>query len=320
MLCPGSAAICKKIDGLFLKFGGIFINFGTLVIKPCMMNRLKSLFISLFLTYLTVLLVIAIYWLLSGPFSWGWLGVGIAVLFPFLYYVWTYVQPRPRTGRLWLVSYLVLAGFMITLVPSFLPNGETEKTAIWLTAFTYLCWFLYVNWYSKLSRKNSEYLREGKVLPSFQLKDLDNRIIDSSALKGKKSLFLFYRGNWSPQCMAQIDEIVKYYKELEKRNVEVYIISSQPGAFSRKLAQKHKVPVHFLSDPDNQAAGKLGILHKKGTPAGLNFLGYHMDTAYPTSVISDEQGKILFSHETGNYRYRPDPRLFLKILDEHDGK
>ncbi len=284
------------------------------------MKWLKSVFISLFLSYLTVLLIIITYFLLSESFSWGWSGVEISVLFPLLYYIWSYFKPKPRTGRLWLLSYIILAGFIITMVPALTNHGEINKLSVWLSALTYLFWFLYVNWYSKTDRTYSRFLKEGQLLPEFQLKTLDNKTIDSSALQGKKFLLLFYRGNWSPHCMAQINEIVKYYKELEKRNVEVYIISSQPQAFSQKLAQKHKVPVHFLMDTDNQAAKKLRILNKKGTPAGLHFLGYHRDTAYPTIVICDEQGKILFTHETNNFRYRPEPQMFLKILDEHAGK
>ncbi|MCD6200398.1 MAG: redoxin domain-containing protein [Bacteroidales bacterium] len=281
------------------------------------MKWLKSAFISLFLSYLIVLLIIATYVLLSEPFSWGWLGVEISVLFPFIYYFWSYVQPKPRTGRLSLVSSLILAGFVITMIPAFTNNNEVGKTAVWLSALTYLFWFLYVNWYSKMDRTYSQFLKEGLTLPEFQLKTLDNKILDFSTLRGKKCLMLFYSGNWSPHCMAQINELVKYAGELEKRGVEAYIISSQPEVYSRKLAQKHKAMVHFFSDPENRAAKKLGILHKSGTPAGLHLFGYQKDTAYPTVIVCDEEGKVLFAHETNNYRYRPDPRLFLKVLDEH---
>jgi len=34
----------------------------------------------------------------------------------------------------------------------------------------------------------------------------------------------------------------------------------------------------------------------------------------PTVIITDEDGKFLFSDETDNYRVRPEPELFLEIL------
>ncbi len=283
------------------------------------MNRLKSVFVTLFLSYLAVLLIIATYWLFSEPFSWGWLGVAIAVFFPFIYYLWSYAWPRPRTGRLWLVSYLILLGFILTMIPAFIPAaGAFDKTTVWLSALTYVLWFLYVTWYSTLGRKASEHIREGGMLPAFRLQTLDHKPFDSSHLKGRKSLLLFYPGNWSSHSVAQIKELADQANELQKRGVEVYVISPQPPSFTRKLSTKHKkTPFHFLVDTGNEAAERLGILHKSGTPAGMHLFGYHKDTVYPTLIICDEDGKILFSHETNNFRYRPDPKMYMKILDSH---
>ena len=280
------------------------------------MNRLKSIFITLFVNYLAIVLIIATYWLLSEPFSWGWLGVEISVFFPFLYYILSYVQPRPRTGKLWMVSYLILLGFILTMLPAFIHTWEPDKTTVWLAALTYIFWFLYETWYSSLGRIASEHIREGQILPEFSLQTLDHKPFDSSQLKGHRSLLLFYPGNWSTHSMAQIKELSGYYDELQKRGVDVYIISPQPHGLSQKLSSKYEAPFHFLTDPGNKAARKLGILHKSGTPAGLHLFGYHSDTVYPTLIITDEKGEILFTHETNNFRYRPDPRIYLKVLDK----
>lgn len=281
------------------------------------MNTLKAFFITTFISYLIIVLFIATYLIFADTFSWGWLGAGISVLFPVLFYIRSYASPRPRTGRLWLVSSLVLLGFVVTLYPFIDNPGEIQNTPIWLSAFTYTLWILYIYWYSSFNRTASKHLKQGEILPLFQLKTLDGKTVESSGFRGNKSLFLFYRGNWCPFCMAQINEIVAHYKELHQRGVEVHIVSSQPQEFSRKLAAKHKVPVHFLTDPENKAAKELGILHAKGTPAGLNVFGYHNDTAFPTVVICNEKGKVIFAHETNNYRFRPEPEMFIKVLDEY---
>ena len=284
------------------------------------MNGLKAFFITFFVSYLVIVLFFATYMLFAESFSWGWLGAGISVLFPALFYIKSYASPKPRTGRLWLVSSLVLFGFVVTLYPFIVNPGEIESTPVWLSACTYTLWILYIYWYSSFNRTTSKHLKQGHQLPEFQLETLEGKPVETSGFLGKKSLFMFYRGNWCPFCMAQIDEIVKHYQELNQKGVEVYIVSSQPEEFTRKLAVKHKVPVHFLIDPGNKAAGELGILHKKGTPAGLNVFGYHNDTAFPTVVICNEEGKVIFAHETNNYRFRPEPEMFLKVLDAYEQK
>ena len=117
--------------------------------------------------------------------------------------------------------------------------------------------------------------------------------------------------------MAQIKEVVQQYKELEKRNIDMVLISSQPHKFSEKLAKKHKVPFHFLVDTDNKMAKKLNIYHKNGLPTGFQILGYNSDVILPTVIITDKNNKILFSDLTDNYRVRPEPETFFKIIDNY---
>jgi hypothetical protein len=37
----------------------------------------------------------------------------------------------------------------------------------------------------------------------------------------------------------------------------------------------------------------------------------------PTVIIVDKEGKILWTHETDNYRVRPEPETFLQVLQEN---
>lgn len=72
---------------------------------------------------------------------------------------------------------------------------------------------------------------------------------------------------------------------------------------------------HFLVDRDNAVARQLGIVAVDGTPTSLRVLGYDGDTAMPTVVLTDHSQRILFCDETDNYRARPEPEDFLKLLD-----
>ena len=81
----------------------------------------------------------------------------------------------------------------------------------------------------------------------------------------------------------------------------------------KKLAEQYQVPFHFWVDTENRAARMLGIDNKYGVPMGMP--GYDPDTVFPTVVITDEEGEIIFVDETDNYRIRPEPQTFLDILD-----
>ncbi|GAB4137003.1 MAG: hypothetical protein Kow00104_20510 [Rhodothalassiaceae bacterium] len=50
---------------------------------------------------------------------------------------------------------------------------------------------------------------------------------------------------------------------------------------------------------------------------GMQALGYASDTVLPTVVITGRGGTILWTHETDNYRVRPEPGTFLEILKQH---
>jgi hypothetical protein len=48
----------------------------------------------------------------------------------------------------------------------------------------------------------------------------------------------------------------------------------------------------------------------------MQVLGYDSETVLPTVIITAAGGKILWSHQTDNYRVRPEPALYLKVLRE----
>jgi peroxiredoxin len=139
--------------------------------------------------------------------------------------------------------------------------------------------------------------------------------VSSESFKAKPHLLLFYRGNWCPFCTAQVEELAAAYQRLEASGVNVVLISSQSIKKNQSLAARFDIPITFLRDRDNEAARQLGILHAWGTPMGLQLLGYGLDTAMPTVILTDSTGKIIYADETDNYRLRPEPRDFEKLLE-----
>lgn len=281
-----------------------------------MNNLLKSIFIS-------VLPILALFYAIDsglhliqhGLSSSRYLGrlliaFSIVVLFALLF-----LKPVARTDtNLKIYSTFITAGLLISLWFGVYKEGDILGSLPSITMF--LAWILYLKWYSVFkNRKSNTVLKEGVQFPNLTLEDPNKNKVTTHSYLGNPTIYLFYRGNWCPLCMAQIKEITSQYKELEKRNVNVVLISPQPHTHSKSLAKKYNLNFNFLVDPDSKAAQKLEIFAKNGLPMGLQVFGYTNDTVQPTVIITDQKGTIIFADLTDNYRVRPEPETFIKIIE-----
>jgi peroxiredoxin len=250
----------------------------------------------------------------SQYFDLVWLISAIIHLLPVGFIVKLFLTHTPRTGRRLNGITVGMIGLSMaaTLVMQYPPDHYPSLFMYIL--ITFMGWLLYLNWYSVLPARGNGVLQPGNTLPALTLEDENKSPVVTATFLGKKTLYLFYRGNWCPLCMAQIKEISLQYKELEQLGIQMVLISPQPHSYSRNLAKKHDVPFIFLSDPKNKAAQTIGLDHKSGTPFGMEVLGYSSDTVLPTVVITDEKGEIMFVDQTDNYRVRPEPETFLKEI------
>jgi len=212
---------------------------------------------------------------------------------------------------------LSLYGYAETL---FNPLASAESSmsniiSVSLACMSFVFFILYNFWYSSLGRELNQALRIGQPLPQFEALDIQGKRINSSIFDGTPTVYIFFRGNWCPLCMAQIKEVATQYEKLASLGAKVVLCTPQPEKNTQALAEKFHVPFVFLTDVDNQAAQALGIEMKNGLPAGMEMLGYDKDTVYPTVLITDENGVIIYSDLTNNYRIRPEPEAFIKVLN-----
>jgi peroxiredoxin len=284
-----------------------------------MKNILKSIFISVFPLIAIYLLVTSISNLLKEPISMYQTGKIISSFSVIIFFTGLFLKPQARTStNLNGFTFTVFIGFLVGLI-GFILNKNSVYFDLFAFFLLIISWITYLKWYSVFeNRLNSSILKVGSKLPNFELENSNKLQISSSSFIGNFSIFLFYRGNWCPLCMAQIKEIVAQYKEIEKRGIHMILISPQPHSFSETLAKKHKIPFHFLTDKNNTVAKKLGIFHKTGIPTGFQILGYETDTVMPTVIITDKKEKIIYIDETDNYRVRPEPETFFNIIDDQN--
>jgi peroxiredoxin len=280
-----------------------------------MQNLLKSIFIAIFPMLALYVFIDSSIHLTQHDFSFRYLGRLVSALAIVVLFAGLFIKPQARTSRnLNIYSSFIFLGFITSLVF----GGIIENKDIIGSSMSFvlvLLWVAYIAWYSVFEKRDTIVLKVGKNLPLFELEDSNTNKITSESFLGNPSIYLFYRGNWCPLCMAQLKEIATQYKELEKRGINMVLISPQPHKFSTSLAKKYNLGFHFLTDTKNKVAKQLGVFAKNGIPAGFQMLGYDSDTVLPTVLITDTKGEIVFADLTDNYRVRPEPETFLKVID-----
>lgn len=281
------------------------------------MNLLKSIFISGFMMFCMASTGFAVWMLWQGGSFYDWTGV-ILTSVPFLATIgWLMMAQRTARTSSRFPVINVLGGIGVGLAVFAFVRQDVNFVAPIMAITGWGGFLLYAYWYSSLNRKESEQLKVGKPLPNFQLKNVAGEIIDSDIFFDKPSILMFYRGNWCPLCMAQIKELASRYRELEVFGVRIALISPQPHQNTIELAKKFDVNFDFLTDENNQAARVLGIESENGIPLGMQMLGYHSETVLPTVIITDKTGKVIWTHETDNYRVRPEPDVYVKVLQNN---
>lgn len=279
-----------------------------------MLNRLKAAYVSIYLTLASAITAYSIWKLIEGGNTIAWAGtllaaapmaVGIGLLM---------IKPVVARTSANLPEAHIPIAIGVAMSAFGISQTDTGIEPIALALVSYIGFLLYVYWYSRYGRIASNALSVGKKLPDFPLINIEGNVISSQDLSGQPNIILFYRGNWCPLCMAQIKEVAASYRELEALGANVILISPQPHKNTEALAKKFDVNFKFMTDQGNQAAKTLGISSEFGVPTGLEILGYETEAPMPTVIITDATGKVVWTHETDNYRVRPEPETFLTVL------
>jgi peroxiredoxin/multidrug transporter EmrE-like cation transporter len=280
------------------------------------MGFFRSAYISAFITYLLAGLGYSGLQLARGlePQA-SWLGMALAMLGPLAFFGWVFLSKPARTHR-HPVGFSILSGLglALTMAMSWRFGEAAGSIHIW-AGLALVCWMVYLLWYSPFRNRNAAALVPGQALDPFELEDIDGHLLKSSQITDRPVIWLFYRGNWCPFCTAQISELARKYREIEAAGASVVLVSPQPLTKQQAIAAKFDLPLNFLRDPGNRSAKQLGIFDAWGTPLGMQVLGYDSDTVLPTVIITGTDGRIVYSHQTDNYRIRPEPGDFLNILE-----
>ena len=243
----------------------------------------------------------------------AWLAAALAAAALPLQLVGFYALRKGRTSRNLTATTLVATVATVIAVGASW-GADTVWPAV-VAILGLLTTQVYARWYSRLDRQRQAALEVGARVPHFEVIDVDGTTVTSESFLGHPAAFVFIRGNWCPLCVAQVRELAASYQSLAERGIEVALISPQSLEETRALAERFGVSFRYLTDPGASAAAALGIRHDGGVPPGVTQLGYEADTVFPTVIVIDDSGTVVFSDQTDDYRVRPEPALFIAALD-----
>ena len=94
--------------------------------------------------------------------------------------------------------------------------------------------------------------------PDFTLPDGDGNNWRLSDHRGKVVVLLFYPGDETPVCTAQMCSVRDRWEDYVATGAEVVGISSDSVDSHRKFSEHHKLPLRLLSDKDGEVSRLYG--------------------------------------------------------------
>jgi peroxiredoxin len=132
-----------------------------------------------------------------------------------------------------------------------------------------------------------------KEAPDFTLKDGDGKDWSLSGNRGKTVVLLFYPGDNTPVCTAQLCSVRDHWSEYQGTGAEVIGISTDTVKSNKGFADKHSLPLRLLSDPDRNVSEMYGM--RSWLPG----------RAARGVVVIDKEGNIVYSKAQPLSLFRP---------------
>lgn len=125
-------------------------------------------------------------------------------------------------------------------------------------------------------------MKIGEKAPEFTLKDMNG---DDWSLRdhvGKTVVLLFYPGDNTPVCTAQLCSVRDHWSDYQKTGAEVVGISTDSAESHKAFAGKHELTLNLLADPQGETVEKYEM---KSWLPGRSARGV---------VVIDKQGNIAY--------------------------
>ena len=115
-------------------------------------------------------------------------------------------------------------------------------------------------------------IEPGQQAPDFELSDQDGNRYALSERQGRRLLLVFYPGDDTPVCTAQLCDYRDGMDAFTDLGVDVVGISADDADSHRAFRDKHDLPFPLLTDPDLAVAQAYGCKGLMGMKRGVFLL------------------------------------------------
>ncbi len=169
-------------------------------------------------------------------------------------------------------------------------------------------------------------LSEGNKLPNFEILSTSGEKVMINTLYEDKYLVIdFYRGGWCPYCKLELQTYQELLEDFIQAGARVIAISPDTVLESKKTKDKNKLSFELYSDPNNEAAKKLGLAFQVDSKVIEVYKKFGIDLEasqgnsentlpMPGTYVVDKSGKIVFAFLNPDYTMRAEPSEVLEIV------
>ena len=145
-------------------------------------------------------------------------------------------------------------------------------------------------------------MKTGEKAPDFTLKDLNGESWSLNDHAGKIVVLLFYPGDDTPVCTAQLCSVRDNWSQYQATGAEVVGISTDSVGSHKSFADKYSLTLKLLSDERGEVVEKYGA--KSWLPG----------RSARAVVVIDKNGKIAYHKVQSLSLFRPDDNEILAAI------
>ena len=136
-------------------------------------------------------------------------------------------------------------------------------------------------------------MKKGETASDFTLKDSDRNDWTLSNYKGHTVVLLFYPGDNTPVCTAQMCSVRDHWSEYQATGAEVVGISTDTVESHKGFVEKNELPLRLLSDAGRRVSEMYDM---KSWLPGRSARGV---------VVIDKEGKIAYTKAEAISLFKP---------------
>ena len=156
---------------------------------------------------------------------------------------------------------------------------------------------------------------------------------DSESLAGQRTLLKFYRGSWCPYCSSELVMFEELKPKLKEYGIQIMAISNDTVEQQKAHSMRDNISHTLISDPELNIIRQYGVEHHKAIGATsdnlISIFGIAMPLPWkmkytpmsiPTSLLIDENGKIVWVDQSSDYRLRASEEAVMGAVKTNFGE